>query len=290
MVVNINGNWVQLIDLRVDGLDSDGTARPGADLIFFVTYPPEESGCGINGETSCYPGARIQWFVDGVQVQDNPNTAYQASFASAIGAASAYISTWRLIAPQTGSVTVTAKSANTLTLTVRVTETSSLIGSVRAEDIGFGDLRTSDDNGCNAGHLRVWWTNIPIAIGNGTSYVSIAVNGAIVENKALASVYGGRASWDIPCPPTGSVVSVTGSGGGDSGSVGAGGDGGGDVGGDGGGYGGDGGGYGGDGGGYGGGTDIISSIKTFYEDNKIMTIGGVIVIGALLLLGSSGGD
>lgn len=107
----MTGNLVKLTEMRVDGKSPDGTTRPGSDLAFIVKFDPVGAGC--NDLKYCNPGAIIEWYENGTFVTTGVATGYNGSLGE-------YAVSYHAIAPQSGSITVTAKSLNKITWTISV--------------------------------------------------------------------------------------------------------------------------------------------------------------------------
>ena len=321
------GKLVTISKFRVEGQAVDGTARPGADMEFMVTFDPVGAGCDLSNGF-CNPGADITWIYNGKQVDEKPWVGYDDSLGG-------YVATCRVIAPQNGVMTMTARSQNDVNWTMNVSGTDTGAGTTRITEIQCYDPATNLAATCACGQggtneITMWFTAVPGSVGNGTAYYEVLVNGVVNTDVSpgVVNTNQGEADYSVsvPCPSVGSTIPIRGISG-DSGAstvVGAAASGGGGNGG-----GGGGGGTGttcdnpctenycdstgnvwicsngcayqngntcqtGDGGGNGGGggtttttTDIMTQIKTFYNENPTLCIaGGAVLLGVLLLGGS----
>ena len=291
------GKPVTITELRAEGMAPDGTARPGADLEFMVLFDEGEAGCSTTGSTDgfCNPGADISWYLNGTFVDSNPWTGYNGSLGG-------YVATHGFVAPMSGSVTVMAKSLNTVTFpTVTVSATDTDAGIAYIEDVLCGD-NPNYACGCESGMLKIWYTVDKAVAGNGMAYVDVLIDGNVIAENIVVSLGSrGRMYYSTPCPSSSVAHTITVravGGNSDTVTLPAGGAGGGgynppvDT--------GDGGynppddTWGGGynppdtgGGGYippdiGGGSDITKSIISFYEGNKLLAIGGVALLGGLV--------
>jgi hypothetical protein len=219
-------------------------------------------------------------------------------------------------APPTGSMTVSATSLNTVSWNVQVSSTDTDAGIAIIEDVLCGDSPNYACD-CESGVLKIWYTVDKSVYGNGMAYVDILIDGNVIASDVVVSLQSrGRMSYSTTCPSRnvahtitvsavgGNSESITlpassGGGGGvvvpvegstkcvgangqrytggmwvNDSTVYCGGSGDGDViinppGTD------------------GSGSDIMLTLTNFYENNKVVTIGGLVIIGAVLLLGGS---
>jgi len=290
------GKPVSLTKYGAEGMAPDETARPGADMQFMVTFDPVGAGCDALGY--CNPGADIVWTATGYPDVQEIGMQYSERCG--------HCATHRFVAPMSGTMIVSATSLNTVSWAITVSETDTSAGRVSVNNVWCGeDPRIYEPCFCDGGGLRIYFGMNILSAGNGMAYVDVLVNGSIVVANQVVSTNDPTRTTGyatIPCPPTGSTLTIRGKQ--DAGAsvsiTGGTTTGGGDVGGD---FT-DGGyvspyenvGYVPPGGniGYippetGGGTDILSSIKTFYEENTLLTIGGILLIGGgLWLFGGSG--
>jgi hypothetical protein len=194
------------------GAAPDGTFRPEADVECMVSFDPVAAGCGVDG--FCNPGADISWYVNGTLVSENPWTGINRSLGNV------YVATYRVVAPQSGVMIVTAKSANSVTFTIPVSSIDTQAGQVTISNLtcyGAGATLAQPctcANAGTAGQVTVWFGATATSVGNGTAYYDVYVNGALsIANRTVdIHTVGERinGSINIPCPPTGSTISIKG--------------------------------------------------------------------------------
>jgi hypothetical protein len=208
--MSLYGNKVNISKFRMEGQSPDGTARPGADMEFMVSYDPTGAGCGVDAEGFCDPGADITWYLNGTEADEKPWTGYNQGLGG-------YIATFRAIAPQTGTMTVTARSTNDATWVVTVSATSITAGQVAITSLACAnqeDWAGAGLPGCACegdGSVTIWYTSQPTSAGDGEALFDVLVNGSVVLSNQTASTAGrGRDVVRIPCPPTGSTISIKG--------------------------------------------------------------------------------
>lgn len=204
------GKLVQIEKFRMEGCAPDGTCRPDADVECMVSFDPVESGCGSDG--FCNPGADVMWYVNGTQVQDTPWTGYDGSLDG-------YVATYRVKSPQTGSMVVTAKSANTITFNITVSATDTQAGQIAVSSVACLNQENSHDSPvppciCAGNDLTIYFTSTFKSVGNGMAYYDVLVNGTIVYPNQVDSttdpIGHHRGSVTIDCPPSNSTITIRG--------------------------------------------------------------------------------
>lgn len=198
-MVWIYGKPAQLTIYGSEGMASDGTARPGADIEFMVLYDPTAAGCNILHY--CNPGADIVWSATGHSDTQHIGLQY--------GERCGQCDTMRYVAPQSGTMVVTASSLNDVSWTVRVSETDTSAGIAMIEDALCGD-DPSYACGCEYGTLKIWFTVDKATIGNGMGYVDIIMDGNVVVPSFIVSLNSrGRMYKTIPCPSSSTSHIIT---------------------------------------------------------------------------------
>jgi len=186
------GNNVSLTYFRMEGQRTDGYSSPGADMECMVTFNAGESGCNIT-TGFCNPGAQIAWYVNGVLKQDTVWSGYN-------GGLGGYIATFRVIAPQSGTMTVTAVSANTVTFTIQVLDDFQDAGIVSVSNVYCGN-RPYNNASCDGSNLIIYFYRTPVETGNGVAYVDIYMDGVLKVGKVpTSSSVAGYDSHTISCP------------------------------------------------------------------------------------------
>jgi hypothetical protein len=198
-----------LTDLGFEGQSPDGTARPGADMEFFVGFDEVTAGCDNLGY--CNPGADIVWSVSGSLSM--PNTQHIGlQYSERCG----HCDTFRLIAPNSGTFTVTAKSANTITWVVTVSSVDISAGQIKVSYVRCANQEesvaaSSPNCMCNGSNLTLYFTSTPTSVGNGMAYYDVYVNGSPYAENQVESTYDThRDSVTISCPPAGSTITIKG--------------------------------------------------------------------------------
>lgn len=197
----IYGKPCVLTEYGWEGFAPDGTVRPGADLEFMVTFDQVTAGCGDLG---CNPGADIVWSATGHT--DTQHVGMQNSQRCG------FCDTYRVIAPQSGTMIVSAKSANTITWTVTVSATDTQAGQVKITSLAsLSQENYGGECKCAGNYITMYFTSTPTSVGNGMAYYDVLVNGAlVVENGVTSSNEQHRDSVTIPCPLAGSTITIRG--------------------------------------------------------------------------------
>ena len=119
------------------------------------------------------------------------------------GGLGGYTATFSFNAPQSGSVTVTAESANTVEFTFSVTGTDQDAGVVSVSDIYCGNSPNSNAS-CDGANLIIYFYRNVIETGSGVAYVDLYIDGALrSSNIATSSSQSGYDSYTIACPTDG---------------------------------------------------------------------------------------
>ena len=199
---------VNITAVRCEGQAPDGTARPGAMLESMVRFDASQSGCGDDGY--CNPGADISWYENGVFKETTLGSGFNGSL-------SGYVVSHSTIAPASGTVTIEARSLNTVSFVVKVSATDTNAGNVVVTDIACKNQEDWVGAGlpaceCNGNTLTMYFTTTPTDRGNGMAYYNVISNGNTVVSNGVDSTYdtSHRGSVTIPCQPANSVITIRG--------------------------------------------------------------------------------
>jgi hypothetical protein len=165
-----------------------------------VLYDPGGAGCDYVTQF-CNPGAQIQWYVNGALKQDTNWSGYNGSLGG-------YVATFRTTAPSSGSVTITAESANTVPFEFAVTATDQDAGIVSVSDVYCGNSPNSNAS-CDGANLIIYFYRNVVETGSGVAYVDLYIDGALrSSNIPTSSSVGGYDSYTIACPTDGAAHTI----------------------------------------------------------------------------------
>ncbi|HPE06198.1 MAG TPA: hypothetical protein PLW50_00555 [Smithellaceae bacterium] len=155
----------------------------------------------------------IEWSENGVYKE----TVYASGYNGSLGG---YAISHRTVAPGSGSITVTAKSANILSWTVNVSSTDTQAGSVQISNLtcyGAGASLAGDcfcGNAGTPGYITVTFGATATNVGNGMAYYDVYVDGRVVLENRVVNIHnvGERIndSVNVPCASAGSTISIKG--------------------------------------------------------------------------------
>ena len=191
------GVLAEISNLRVLGARPDGTADPGADMVAVVDFDPVAAGCDItNG--FCTPGAEVQFYLNGKLMDDLTPTGYDNS----LGGYS--VSSSNFTAPDSGTLQITARSLNQLDADVVVAATGAEPGEgqVNVTAVTCGNSPYFECS-CEANsQLIIYYARTIAAVGQGTAYVDVFMDGTqIVANQPTSTSGGeGMDSVAVSCP------------------------------------------------------------------------------------------
>jgi hypothetical protein len=196
---DVYGASVILTYFALDGVKPDGSAYPGADIQCMVRFDPAVAGCNLS-TGYCDPGAQVAWYVNGVLMQDTVWSGYNPAF-------NGYVATFRFYAPSSGSVMVTAESANTVQFPIDVSEIDQLAGKVTNHSVtcaANSNPAYGEPCPCEGGELLLGYSVNVTNVGNGMAYLHVFIDGA-ERYQFVTTTYdqnhGGIVA--IPCPPDG---------------------------------------------------------------------------------------
>ena len=193
------------------GQKPDGTFDPGTPGSAFVSFDPTASGCNPTTQF-CTPGATISWYINGVLETTNDWSGYDGSLGG-------YVASFDFTAPSSGSMTITAQSANTVTFTVNVSATDTNAGTFNVTEVYCANQPTASTGtpcACNSGNsseLTVYFQVEPTSVGNGIAYYNVIVNGTTILTNQVTSTTVGVGNQDIDsvsftCPAAGSTIVI----------------------------------------------------------------------------------
>lgn len=203
--MHMYGVKVNLTKKDLYGAAPDGTMRPGADIQAIIGW--DNSAVLSAGET----GADIEWWVNGVFKEQVVASGYNGSLGG-------YYISHREIAPQSGTLKIEARSANTITFNITVSGTDTSAGQVMITGLSCWSQQNNPTGaakvGCNCDPYGVvLYPQVHVVnVGNGMAYYDVLVNGSVVSanNVASTSSGDGTTSVTISCPSVGSRITVKG--------------------------------------------------------------------------------
>jgi hypothetical protein len=199
------GNAVQLSNIEIyEGVTTDGSIRPGAQVYVEVTFDPVGAGCDTSTDSAngfCSPGADITWYVNGQYYSEGIASGYNGSLGG-------YATMSPLItAPDSGTLTITAVSKNQLTVSAPIAAVGSEpgAGSVAVSYLTCGNSPNYECSCESNGELVLYYTYSVVSKGtNGVGYVDVYVDGDLVSASVPTSTTIGEGSADgstvISCP------------------------------------------------------------------------------------------
>lgn len=217
---DLNGYPATLSVFKVDGLAPDGSARPGADLDFYAHFDGSQwCATDPNGgfDVDCC-GLGVTWYVNGQVYADHGDVPWSDSMYEALG--DGYLDTIHVTAPASGTLVVTAQSANSITFpTVSISATDTNAGTATISEIQCYDPATNLAASCacgqwGAGEITMWFTANPTSLGNGIAYYEVLVNGVVDTSVSPGVVNTNQGTADysvsITCPSVGSTITIRG--------------------------------------------------------------------------------